>query len=106
MAFGDGTFAGIPQGNYTFYYRTSNNLDYKIAPDEINNVQIAIPYTSKNNRTETLTLTVSLKYTVTNARARETLADIRTNAPQQYYTQNRMVKGETIIFCHLPNLAI
>ena len=94
LIFGDGTFAGIPQGNYTFYYRTSNNLDYKIAPDEINNVQIAIPYTSKNNRTETLTLTVSLKYTVTNARARETLANIRTNAPQQYYTQNRMVNGE------------
>ena len=94
LVFGDGTFAAIPQGNYTFYYRTSNNLDYRIAPDEITNIQIAMPYTSKNNRTETLTLTVSLKYTVSNARSRETLTDIRTNAPQQYYTQNRMVNGE------------
>jgi hypothetical protein len=36
----------------------------------------------------------SLKYTVTNARARETLDDIRLKAPQQYYTQNRMITGE------------
>jgi hypothetical protein len=94
LIFGDGTFANIPQGNFTFYYRTSNNLDYRITPAEVNNIQINIPYTSKSNRSETLTLTVSLKYTVSNARARETLASIKTNAPQQYYTQNRMVNGE------------
>ena len=94
LIFGDGIFADIPQGPFNLFYRTSNNMDYRIAPDEINNIQISIPYLGKSNRTETLTLTVSLKYTVSNAKSRETLSEIRTNAPQQYYVQNRMVNGE------------
>ena len=94
LVFGDGIFADIPQGPFTLFYRTSNNLDYRITPDEISNVQLSIPYLSKAGRTETLTLSVSLKYSVTNAKSRETLSDIRTNAPQQYYVQNRMVNGE------------
>jgi hypothetical protein len=35
-----------------------------------------------------------LKYRVANALARETTEDVRQRAPQQYYTQNRMVTGE------------
>lgn len=94
LIFGDGIFSDIPQGPFNLFYRTSNNMDYRITPDEITNVQISIPYISNANRAETLTLSVSLKYTVSNAKSRETLADIRTNAPQQYYVQNRMVNGE------------
>lgn len=94
LVFGDGVFATIPQGKFRLYFRTGNNLSYKIVPNELTNVSISIPYISKNNRQETLTLVASLKYTVTNASARETLDDIKTNAPQQYYTQNRMVNGE------------
>ena len=94
LIFGDGVFADIPQGSFNLFYRTSNNLDYRITPDEISNIQISIPYMGKSKRAETLTLTVSLKYTVSNAKSRETLAEIRTNAPQQYYVQNRMVNGE------------
>ncbi|MFA5491315.1 MAG: hypothetical protein WC284_19220, partial [Candidimonas sp.] len=36
----------------------------------------------------------SLKYAVRNATTRESLSDIRRRAPQNYYTQNRMVNGE------------
>ena len=35
-----------------------------------------------------------MRYTVTNATARETVDDVRQKAPQQYYTQDRMVTGE------------
>ena len=94
LIFGDGVFATIPQGTFRVYFRTGNNLDYKIVPNEISNVLVSIPYTSKSNRQETLTLTVSLKYTINNAASRETLDDIKQKAPQQYYTQNRMVNGE------------
>jgi hypothetical protein len=36
----------------------------------------------------------SLQYTVANATTRETLDDVRQKAPQQYYTQDRMVTAE------------
>jgi hypothetical protein len=57
-------------------------------------ITINIPYVGRTGRAETLTVRASLQYTVTNAISRESLDDIRTKAPQQYYTQNRMVTGE------------
>lgn len=94
LVFGDGTFSAIPQGNFRVYIRTSSGLTYKITPDEMQNINVAIPYVSRGGKVETLTIVASLKYTVTNAIARETLAEIRSKAPQLYYTQNRMVTGE------------
>lgn len=94
LVFGDGSFTNIPVGNFRIYYRISNNLTYKITPEEMNAITIAVPYRGRTGRSETLTIRASLQYTVTNANARESLDDIRTKAPQQYYTQNRMVTGE------------
>ena len=94
LVFGDGTYAQIPVGSYRAYYRTSVGLSYRITPDEMSNVVFAIPYVSRLGRLETLTVTASLKYTVANALPRESLAEIKTKAPQLYYTQNRMVTGE------------
>lgn len=94
LVFGDGSFTNIPIGNFRVYYRVSNNLSYKITPEEMNAVTITLPYRGRTGRAETLTVRASLQYTVTNASTRETLDDIRTKAPQQYYTQNRMVTGE------------
>ena len=94
LVFGDGTFAAIPNGNFRTYFRVSNGLSYKITPDEIQNISIVIPYISRTGRLENITITASLKYTVANAIARESLAEIRVKAPQLYYTQNRMVTGE------------
>jgi hypothetical protein len=94
LVFGDGAFANIPQGRFRLYYRVSNGLQYKITPDEMQNIVININYVSTNSRVETLTVSGSLQYTVANASARETLEDIKLKAPQQFYTQNRMISGE------------
>ena len=94
LVFGDGTFAAIPQGDFRAYYRTSLGLTYKITPDEMQNIRINIPYISRAGRVETLSIVASLQYTVSNAFARENATDIKTKAPQLYYTQNRMVTGE------------
>ena len=94
LVFGDGSFANVPNGIFKLYYRTSNGLQYKITPDEIQSVTFAIPYVSRSNSVETVTITASLHYTVTNAQTRESIDDIRTRAPAQYYTQNRMITGE------------
>jgi hypothetical protein len=94
LVFGDGSFANIPQGKFKFYYRTSNGTTYTISPDDMSSVSIAFSYISKKNTIETLTVTASLKYTVTNANAAPSLSSIKSSAPQQYYTQNRMITGE------------
>ena len=94
LVFGDGSFANIPQGNYRLYYRVSNGADYKITPDEMQGMILPINYTSRSGRIETMTIRASLRYTVANASSRESLEEIRQKAPQQYYTQDRMVTGE------------
>lgn len=94
LVFGDGSFANIPQGQFRFYYRTSAGTTYSITPDDLATVSVAFSYISKKNRVETLTVTASLKYTVTNANAAPSLSSIKSSAPQQYYTQNRMITAE------------
>ena len=94
LVFGDGSFTNIPVGKFRLFYRQSNNLSYKITPEEVANVPLTFNYLSKRGKIETLTVRVSLQYTVTNSSPRETLESIRTKAPQQYYTQNRMITGE------------
>lgn len=94
LVFGDGTFAAIPSGTFRTYFRVSAGLNYKITPDELINIQLVIPYLSKAGRTENLTIVASLKYTVANSLVRESLTEIKTKAPQLYYTQNRMVTAE------------
>ena len=94
LVFGDGSFSNIPQGTFRYYYRTSNGTSYSISPDDISAVTVAFSYVNVRGAVETLTITASLKYTVTNASASQSLASIKTYAPQQYYTQNRMITGE------------
>lgn len=94
LVFGDGAFAEVPQGAFRLYYRVGNGLSYVINPEEMQNITFTVSYVSKRGRTETLTFSASLLYTVTNATARESIEEIRLKAPQQYYTQNRMVNGE------------
>lgn len=94
VVFGDGSFANIPNGAFRFYYRVGNGANYTISPDDISAVQIAFNYVSAKGTAQTLYVTASLKYTVTNASATQSLTDIQRLAPQQYYTQNRMITGE------------
>ena len=94
LVFGDGSFSNVPSGKFRFYFRTSNGIDYSVNPDNLSSVLVSFNYIGKNNSTQTLTVTASLKYTVTNATASQTLDSIKTDAPQQYYTQNRMITGE------------
>jgi hypothetical protein len=94
LVFGDGSFANIPKGAFRFYFRSSNGNAYGVTPDEMSSVTVAIPYIDINGVGQTLTIVASLKYTVTNATATQGLQSIKTYAPQQYYTQNRMITAE------------
>ena len=94
LSFSDGTFGNLPLGDFRVYYRASNALTYTINPTDIRNVSITIPYTSAQGKIETLSIILNLPTTVSNAAISETNASVQQNAPQTYYTQNRMITGE------------
>jgi len=94
LTFGDGVFAETPVGLFRAYVRASNGLEYIINPEEMQSVNLQISYVSRSGRLETLSLICGITDPVSNAQARETLAEIKERAPARYYTQNRMVNGE------------
>ena len=94
LNFGDGIFSTIPVGTFRTYVRASNGLTYIINPVEMQSVTVPISYVSRTGQIETITFTCGITQPVTNAQARETIAEIKQRAPVQYYTQNRMVNGE------------
>lgn len=94
LIFGDGVFSEIPSGSLRVIVRSSNGQRYTISPNEMTNIQISIPYVSRIGRIETALFTLGLSSSVSNARPRETVSDIKARAPMRYYTSDRMVNGE------------
>jgi hypothetical protein len=92
--FGDGVFSEIPVGTFRAYVRGGNALTYTIDPSEMQGITVTITYVSRQGRPEVLTLGLELQLPVSNAQAREPIAQIKQRAPTRYYTQNRMVNGE------------
>lgn len=94
LQFSDGTFGNLPIGTFRTYYRVSNGLSYTINTADIRNVSISFPYTSATGQAETLTLSLNLATSVSNAAIAETNEEIKANAPATFYTQNRMITAE------------
>jgi hypothetical protein len=94
IRFSDGTFGNIPIGIIRVWYRISNNLTYQIRPSDIQNQVFAFNYIDNLNNTWSVAFTTDLQTTVSNAQSSESLLTVAQNAPQVYYTQDRMVNGE------------
>jgi hypothetical protein len=94
LIFSDGTFGNLPRGQFRIYYRTGLNQRVTINPQNFRGITVTIPYISKRNNVESITITYGLKYTVDNSAVSESTDSIKNNAPSTYYTQNRMVTGE------------
>ena len=94
LVFSDGVYGNLPQGDFRFYYRTSNGLSYTIYPNDMRGINISVPYLNSQGSAYTLKINLALQTSVSNAAAAEATDTIRTNAPGVYYTQNRMITGE------------
>lgn len=94
LIFGDGIFSDIPVGKFRATVRVSNGINYNIPPSAMQNVNLSIAYISKQEKIESLTIKAALQYTVNNADVKEDINNIKANAPQYYYTQNRMINGQ------------
>ena len=94
IRFADGNFGNVPIGNVRVWYRTSNNLQYQIRPNNMNNLKFNFAYSDNLNNVFSVAFNTNLQYTVSNSQSRETSDQIKLNASQVYYTQDRMVNGE------------
>ena len=94
IKFPDGNFGNIPNGVFRIWHRQSDNERYSIKPANIQNASISLPYTNAAGENYSLTLTFSLQSSVSNSLPSETLQNIKTRAPQTFYTQNRMVSAQ------------
>ena len=106
IRFADGTFGNVPVGIVRVWYRVSNNLTYQITPADITNQVFAFSYADNLNNIWNVAFTTNLNYTVTNAQTGEPDQQIALNAPQTYYTQDRMVNGEDYNLFPLSQAAI
>lgn len=84
-------FGNIPKNIIRVWYRTSVNQSYTMRPDDIGSKTIRVPYIGIDGNTYAAQFVVSLRDSVNNASASETLDNIRENAPRIYASQDRMI---------------
>jgi hypothetical protein len=94
IKFGDGTFTNVPTGYIRIWYRSAENNFIKVRAGEINNVTFDITYTNASNQTQTLSMVLELQDNMVTGLPAETLDEIKQNAPEAFYSKNRMVTGD------------
>lgn len=91
VMFPDENFGAIPKNIIRVWYRVSENATYTLRPDDIANKKVTVEYNGADGNTYTAVFTLQLKTTVSNATSSESIDTIKTNAPRQYVTQDRMI---------------
>ena len=94
IKFGDGTFTNIPTGYIRVWYRLSENDFIRVKSGEISNVAFDIRYANADGQTQQLTLILELQDNMITGLPAETLDEIKQNAPEAFYSKNRMVTGD------------
>jgi hypothetical protein len=94
IKFSDGNFGEVPKDQFRVWTRSSANDKIIFKPEDFGVKTISIPYTGNDGNEYSLTLRLELQDTVANGEPSETTENIRENAPQVFYSQNRMVNNE------------
>lgn len=93
IRFADGNFGNVPTGLFRTWVRTSANQALVIRPNDVQGVQLDLPYIGADEQNYTLRITFNLEQTIANAAAAETDDQIKLRAPEVFSTQSRMVNG-------------
>jgi len=94
IKFGDGTFTNVPTGNIRVWYRTAENNFIRVKAGEINNVTFDVMYRNADNQTQMLSLTMELQDNMVTGLPAESIDEIKRNAPEAFYSKNRMVTAD------------
>lgn len=93
IRFADGNFGNVPTGLFRTWVRSSANQSLVIRPNDVQGIQVDIPYIGADEQSYTLRITFNLEQTIANAASTETDEQIKLRAPEVFSTQSRMVNG-------------
>lgn len=94
IKFGDGTFTNVPTGQIKVWYRLAEDNFIRVKAGDVTNVTFNIGYTNANNQSHQLTMTLELQDNMITGLPAETVDEIKRNAPEAFYSKNRMVTGD------------
>lgn len=94
IKFGDGSFTNVPTGQIKVWYRIAENDFVRVKAGDVTNITFNIGYSNANNQAQTLTLTLELQDNMITGLPSETVDEIKRNAPEAFYSKNRMVTGD------------
>ena len=94
IKFGDDNFANAPSGNIKIWYRIAEDAYIRIKAGEIAPIPFNFTYKNAQNQTHTIQLMLDLQDNMTTGIPAETLDEIKNNAPETFYSKNRMVTGD------------
>lgn len=93
IKFGDGNFGAMPVGNIRIWYRTSAGTTYVIQPDDIQGINVTIPYMVQQIQKQVV-MSLSLQESIGNSAPAETNDQIKRRAAEMIGVQGRMVTGD------------
>lgn len=94
IKFGDGDFTNAPSGRIRYWYRQSQNAYVRVKAGDIVGANFQISYKDDNDKLQTLYMTLDLQENMITGLPAETLDEIKRNAPEAFYSKNRMVTAE------------
>ena len=94
IKFGDGLFSNSAEGIIRVWYRTAENDFLRVKAGEISNKTIELEYINADGESHLLELIVRLQESMTTGIPSENVDEIKQNAPEAFYSKNRMVTGD------------
>lgn len=94
VKFGDGVFSNTPSGLIKIWYRISENDYVRVKAGEISNVEFQLNYADQNGQSQILFMTLDLQENMLTGLPAENLDEIKQNAPEAFYSKNRMVTAD------------
>ncbi|HAW04081.1 MAG TPA: hypothetical protein DCW83_05295, partial [Saprospirales bacterium] len=79
---------------YRVWFRTTDNENYRVDRNDVNEKVISIPYTGADKKNYRLVLTLSSTRDFSENFAAESYTSVRRIAPRSYYSQDRMVNAQ------------
>lgn len=94
IKFGDGNFTNAPSGFLRLWYRIAQNDYVRVKSGDISNAKMEIKYKDQNGNPQSVYLVLELQDNMITGLPAETVDEIKTNAPEAFYSKNRMVTGD------------
>jgi len=94
IKFGDGLFSNSAEGIIRVWYRIAENNFLKVKSGDISNKIVELDYINAAGESHTLELTLKLQESMTTGIPGENVDEIKINAPEAFYSKNRMVTGD------------